>query len=98
MQENSKVESDILYVCGLLACDGINLYRGIKDSLCFKWFLNLALTYRDVMAETDMYERFNINNHTLKSYWMLGCCGPFGVIDQALLGKVTFPILKLDNK
>ena len=93
----SKVQLENKYVSGLLACDGMNPKRNTKDALCFVWFLNLALAYRDMMVE-GVYKNFNLGNHTAKSYWLMGCCGPFGIIDIDLLGKITFPTLRLDNK
>ena len=28
----------------------------------------------------------------------MGCCGPFGILDQDIPGKITFPLLHLDNQ
>lgn len=67
-----------------MVCDGTTR-RGVKDYLNFIWFLNLASAYCN-------------ENHTPESYWLIGCCGPFGVVDKDLLGKIRFPSLKLDDK
>src|SRR5690349_4694260 len=58
--------------------------------------LNLASAYRDMMAD-GCYKEFDLRNHTPESYWLMGCCGPFGILDKNLLGKITFPIFKLHN-
>ena len=50
-----------------------------------------------MMAE-DLYGKFILENHTPESYWLRGCCGPFGILDKNLLGKITFPFLKIDNR
>lgn len=90
------LDTENLYACGLLACDGLGT-RKVKDSLPFIWFLNLVLAYRDMVAE-DQYKMFDIKNHNPRSYWIMGCCGPFGIVDPQVLGKITYPILRLDNK
>ena len=28
----------------------------------------------------------------------MGCCGLFGIVDSQVLGKITYPTLKLDNR
>ena len=68
-----------------------------KDSYHLIWLLNVASAYRDMMVE-DVYKIFDIVNHTPESYFLIGCCGPFGILDKALLGKITFPLLHLDIK
>ena len=75
----------------------MNPHRNTNDCLCFIWFLNLASAYRDMMVE-GVYKSFSIGNHTAKSYWLMGCCGPFGIIDCELLGNFSFPLLHLDKK
>ena len=80
------------YVCGLLACDAVET-RTAKHSFDVIWFLNLALAYRDMMAK-DLYGKFVLKYHTPESYWLMGCCGPFGILDKNLLGKITYPMLK----
>ena|SRR5687768_6868374 len=49
-------------------------------------------------SEEGVYTDSNINHHTPKSYWVIGCCGPFGIVDKNLLGKITFPLLKVDDR
>ena len=34
-------------------------------------------------------------HHTPKSYWILGCQGSFGIIDQNKAERLTYPILSL---
>ncbi len=94
-KKNTQYENE--YVSGLLACDGCKEKRTIKDSLCFIWLLNLASAYRDMMVD-DVYKSFDLSNHTPQSYWMMGCCGPFGIIDFASPGTIIFPILNLDKR
>ena len=95
-KKKSNEDEDVKYVCGLLACDGIET-RMVKHSFDVIWFLNLASAYRDMMAE-DLYGKFVLENHTPESYWLMGCCGPFGILDKDLLGKITFLFLKIDSR
>ena len=92
--KNKHVEHEKKYVCGLLACDGMNDHRNIKESSCFIWFLNLALAYRDMMVE-GVYTKFSLANHSPRSYWIMGCNGPFGIIDELHPKKLHFPIYSL---
>ena len=36
-------------------------------------------------------------NHSSKSYWLLGCCGPFGIIDQQNKAKIEYKILSVND-
>src|SRR5687768_15540281 len=40
-------------------------------------------------------EHFDYQVHTQKSFWMLGCCGPFGIVDMRGDDKITYKIIKL---
>lgn len=79
----------------MIPCDGLSSQWDLRDSLCFVWFLNMASAYRD-MLEENVYDKFNLRNHVPRSYWLMGCSGPFGIIDSSLLSKIVFPLLKLD--
>src|SRR5207237_10763849 len=70
----------VKFANGLISCNGLNM-KGPEDAKCVIWFLNLASAYRD-MAIEDKLKDFNIRNHTTKTYYMLGCSGPFGIIDR----------------
>lgn len=50
------------------------------------------------MLSEDIYKNFSIESHTPQSYWLMGCCGPFGILDTNVLGKITFPLLYLDKR
>ena len=78
---------------GLIACDRLN-EKGTKEARSVIWFLNLASAYRD-MANENQLHRFSYLSHTPKSYWLLGCTGPFGMIDVINDNKHTFRILQL---
>ena len=69
----------------------------LRIHLMIIWFLNLASAYRDMMAE-DLYGKFVLENQTPESCWLMGCCGPFGILDKNLLGKNTYPMLKIDSR
>ena len=71
--------------------------RTAKHSFDFIWFLNLASAFRDMMVD-GLYGKFVLENHTPENYWLMDCCGPFGILDTNLLGKITYPILKLDSR
>ena len=45
-----------------------------------------------------VYANFNWTNHLQHSCWLIGCCGPFGIIDSMVSGKITYPVLHLDGK
>ena len=60
-------------------------------------FFNVAFAYKD-MLEKSVCKNFNIDNHSQNNFWLMGCCGPFYVIDMDLPGKMVYPILKLDNE
>lgn len=47
------------------------------------------------MMEDGVYNQFYLENHTPKSYYLMGCCGPFGILDEIDTSKVTIPILLL---
>ena len=92
-----KLEVEDYHLSGILFCNGISTARNIKDAFCFVWFLSVASAYRDMIKE-QVFNNFNINNHSSSSFWLMGCCGPFGVIDINLPGKTVYSILKLNNK
>jgi len=71
-KDEDDAEDKMSYVCGLLGCDGMNPNIGIKDSFHFIWFLNLASAYRDMIVE-KLYDKFNIKNHNMRSYYLMGC-------------------------
>ena len=50
------------------------------------------------MISEDTYKDFFLENHTPQSYWLMGCCGLFGILDHDVPGKITYPLLHLDNK
>jgi len=98
-KKKTSSEDDVKYISGMLPCDGMDgkSKRSLKDSFHLIWLLNMASAYRDMMVE-DVYKNFDIANHTPESYFLIGCCGPFGILDKDLLGKITYPLLHLDNK
>ena len=53
------------------------------------WFLNLASAYRDMEHEGVLGE-FDYTKHTSMTYWLLGCSGPFGIIDVRNNDRITF--------
>src|SRR5687767_3779475 len=84
------------YASGLIPCDGMNSRIDYKDLLYFIWFLNLASVYRDIALEGQLKNMHDLN-HTPESYWLLGCCGPFGIIDQKRNEKVEYKIFNLNE-
>ena len=78
---------------GLISCDGLRI-KGTADSRCIIWFLNLASAYHDMATDKTLKE-FNVLNHTPRSYWMLGCSGPFGKLNVRDDDKITYKILTL---
>ena len=50
-----------------------------------------------MMAE-NLYDKFNIKNHNARSYYIMGCCGPFGILDIEHPEKISFLLLHLDNQ
>ena len=94
--KDSEYSNHIGYVSGLLPCDGTNAAVNFRDSLCFIWFLNLAAAYRDIHLD-DQLDKLDIKNHSPKSYWLLGCCGPFGVIDIHNESRIEYHILSVNN-
>ena len=78
---------------GLISCDGLST-KGIADSRCIIWFLNLASVYHDMAFDKKMHA-FNVFNNMPRSYWMLGCSGPFGKLDVRSDSMITYKILTL---
>ena len=79
---------------GLISCDGI-YEKGVEDTKCIIWFLNMASAYCD-MAIDGVLGEFNHKKHTPRTYWMIGCTGPFGKIDvKAGKSFFTYKILTL---
>src|SRR5687768_10967209 len=78
---------------GLISCDGLGK-KGIEDSKVIIWFLNLASAYRDMQTDKTLHE-LNYRNHTARSYWMLGCSGPFGKLNVKNNSLITYKILTL---
>ena len=68
-----------LFINGLISCDGI-YEKGVEDTKCVIWFLNMASAYWD-MALENVLDSFNYQDHTPRTYWMIGCSGPFGKLD-----------------
>lgn len=67
------------FISGLVACDGLD--RSIShESVMVIWFLNMASAYRDMHVE-GLLDKFNYEHHTAATYWLLGCRGPFGIIN-----------------
>ena len=77
----------------LISCDGMQT-KGIADTRCIIWFLNLASAYSDMVTDKAWAE-FNYLNHTPRTYWVLGCSGPFGKLDVRDDSKITYKILTL---
>ena len=50
------------------------------------------------MMVEGVFKDFNYKNHSFQSYWIMGCCGPFGIVDEYIPSKITFPILKVDKR
>ena len=82
------------YVYGLLACDGMKQTKTQIDAFSVIWFLNVASVYRDLQTD-KCFEEFNIAKHTPESYWLLGCRGPFGVINAEKPELIRYPLLSM---
>ena len=78
---------------GLISCDGLG-EKGPEDARCVIWFLNLASAYRDMAIENKLKD-FNFWNHTTKTFYMLGCSGPFGILDMKNDDRIAYKILEL---
>ena len=63
-----------------IACDGLGTAMTKEDVNNVIWFLNLASPNRDMKHEEKLGE-FDYGKHTAMTYWLLGCSGPFGIID-----------------
>ena len=61
------------------------------------WFLNMASAYRNMMVEIT-FAKYDLNNHTSESYFLIDCCGSFGIFDKEVLEKILSIVLKLDDK
>lgn len=85
------------FVNGLLSCDGMNS-SGQHNADIVLWFLNMASAYRD-MDNEGLLKNFNYKNHTTVTYWMLGCSGPFGIINVGKgKTKSTYKIWRLHQE
>lgn len=90
---DNDLATDLDYcVSGLLPCDGYDQHKTYEDTSCFIWFLNLASAYRDMSVE-GVLEQFDYKNHTPKSFWILGCRGPFGIIKSSQPDMLCYPML-----
>jgi hypothetical protein len=78
---------------GLISCDGLDT-KGVKDTRCVIWFLNLASAYCDMAIDQKLDWNFYLS-HTPRSYYMLGCSGPFGMLDVRGDRNITYKILTL---
>src|SRR5687767_13283181 len=79
--KEQEYSNHVGYVSSLIPCDGMSSKIDFTESLCFIWFLNLAAAYRDIYLDSQLHKMYD-TNHTPKSYWLLGCSGPFGIIDS----------------
>src|SRR5688572_26456969 len=80
---------------GLIACDGLHT-QGVSNTKQIIWFLNLASAYRDMVLEKKI-DYFNYLDHTPRTYFMLGCSGPFGILDVKDDSMLTYKLLTLHN-
>src|ERR687890_2102436 len=78
---------------GLIACDGLHT-KTVSHTRQIIWFLNLASPYCDMVLEKKI-DYFNYLDHTPRTYFMLGCSGPFGILDVKDNSMITYKILSL---
>ena len=95
-EQDQEYSNHLGFISGLVPCDGMAKSFKSSDSLCFIWFLNLAAAYRNIALDGENFISI-YTNHTPKSYWLLGCCGPYGIIQSPIDERVQFPILSLNG-
>ena len=84
------------YANGLISCDGLKT-QGYTEAKPVIWFLNLASAYQDMAMEQKL-DKFHYTFHTPRTYYMLGCRGPFGVVNMKDHNRITFKILTLHKE